>query len=195
MILLVVTREARGSSGWQPKIQKTKNHYQYQSSPRPPESLYSLSGRTFYRQISRSLKSARLEVIIIASLWNLMVISAVLLCRGEYQILKQFEKLKPESRGFESPRDLATRRPSAKWEEALGFTTSGHDLLFPRIIIIISVSPVGYFQQNNLSFVNYIQNYGWHDCVFVPPFINIYIFGGSTMPSRKHLQFNVKHRM
>ena len=39
--------------------------------------LYSLSGRTSYRKISRSLEAARLDV----SLWNLTGISAVLLSR------------------------------------------------------------------------------------------------------------------
>ena len=41
--------------------------------------LYSLSGKTSYRQISRSLEAARLGVIVIVSLWNLTDSSAALL--------------------------------------------------------------------------------------------------------------------
>ena len=44
--------------------------------------LYSLSGKTSYRQISWSLEAARLGVIIIAPLWNLTGTSAALLPRG-----------------------------------------------------------------------------------------------------------------
>ena len=44
-------------------------------------SLYSLSGRTTYRQISWSLEAARLDVIMIVSLWNLTDISAALLLK------------------------------------------------------------------------------------------------------------------
>ena len=40
---------------------------------------YSLSGKTSYRQISRSLEAARFNVIIFVSLWNLTGISAALL--------------------------------------------------------------------------------------------------------------------
>ena len=45
------------------------------------QGLYSLSGKTSYRQISRSLEVARLDVTIIVSLWNLTGISAALLPR------------------------------------------------------------------------------------------------------------------
>ena len=45
------------------------------------QGLYSLSGKTSYRQISRSLEVARLDVTIIVSLWNLTGISAALLLR------------------------------------------------------------------------------------------------------------------
>ena len=43
--------------------------------------LYSLSGKTSYRQISWSLESARIDVAIIVSLWYLTGISAALLPR------------------------------------------------------------------------------------------------------------------
>ena len=43
--------------------------------------LYSLSGKTSYRQISWSLEAARLGVIMIVWLWNLTGISAALLPR------------------------------------------------------------------------------------------------------------------
>ena len=45
------------------------------------QGLYSLRGKTSYCQISRSLEAARLDVIIILSLWNVTGISAVLLPR------------------------------------------------------------------------------------------------------------------
>ena len=45
------------------------------------QGLYSLSGKTSYHQISRSLESAWFDVIIIVSLWNLTGISAALLPR------------------------------------------------------------------------------------------------------------------
>ena len=40
-------------------------------------------------------------------------------CRGARQILEQLEKCKHESRGLEASRDLAVRRPSVYWIEAL----------------------------------------------------------------------------
>ena len=43
--------------------------------------LYSLSGKTSYRQISQSLEAARLGVIMIVSLWNLAGFSAAVLLR------------------------------------------------------------------------------------------------------------------
>ena len=46
------------------------------------QGLYSLSGKTSYRQISWSLEAVRLGVIIIAPLWNLTGTSAALLPRG-----------------------------------------------------------------------------------------------------------------
>ena len=49
---------------------------------RKHQGLYSLSGKTSYRQISRSLEVARLDVTIIESLWNQTGISAALLQRG-----------------------------------------------------------------------------------------------------------------
>ena len=45
--------------------------------------LYSLSGKTSYRQISWSLEAARLDVLMIVSLWNLTGISAALLPLSE----------------------------------------------------------------------------------------------------------------
>ena len=43
--------------------------------------LYSLSGKTSYRQISWSLEAARLDVAMVVSLWNLTGTSAALLPR------------------------------------------------------------------------------------------------------------------
>ena len=48
----------------------------------PCQGLYSLSGKTSYRQISRSLEAARLGVVLIVSLWNFTGISAAVLPRG-----------------------------------------------------------------------------------------------------------------
>ena len=45
----------------------------------PYQGLCSLNGKTSYRQISRSIGAARLDVIMIVSLWNLTGISAALL--------------------------------------------------------------------------------------------------------------------
>ena len=45
------------------------------------QGLYSLSSKKFYRQISWSLGAARLDVIMIVSLWNLTGILAALLPR------------------------------------------------------------------------------------------------------------------
>ena len=45
------------------------------------QGLYSLSGKTSYRQISWSLEAARLDVTMIVSLWNLTGISAAVLPR------------------------------------------------------------------------------------------------------------------
>ena len=45
------------------------------------QGIYSLSGKTSYRQIPWSLEAARLGVIMIVSLWNLTGISAALLPR------------------------------------------------------------------------------------------------------------------
>ena len=61
--------------------------------------LNSLSGKTYYRQISWSLEAARLDVIMIISLWNLTDILATLL-PGAWQIPNWWRKSKPESRGF-----------------------------------------------------------------------------------------------
>ena len=74
--------------------------------------LYSLSGKTSYRQISWSLEAARLGVIIIAPLWNLTGTSAALLPRA-CQISERLEKSNTESRDFKTSRDLAVRRLTA----------------------------------------------------------------------------------
>ena len=40
-------------------------------------------------------------------------------CRDAFQIWERLEKSEPESRGFEASWDLAVRRPSYQWIEAL----------------------------------------------------------------------------
>ena len=51
--------------------------------------LYSLNGRTFYGKISWSLEAARLDVIIIVSLWKLTGISAALppMCLSNFKAI------------------------------------------------------------------------------------------------------------
>ena len=79
--------------------------------------LYSLSGKTSYRQISLCLDGARLDVIIIISLWHLTCISAAVLprCLSNFRVIR---KSRPKSRGLEISRNLAVRRPSVYWIEA-----------------------------------------------------------------------------
>ena len=67
--------------------------------------LYSLSGKTSYRQISRSLEAARFNIILIVSLWNSTGISTALLSNSE-----RLKKHKAESRGFENSWNHAIRR-------------------------------------------------------------------------------------
>ena len=67
----------------------------------------SLSGRAYYRKKSWSIEAARLDVLMIISLWNLTGISAALLPRSLSNFrAERLEKFKPESRGFETSRDV-----------------------------------------------------------------------------------------
>ena len=66
--------------------------------------LYSLSDKTFYRQISWSLEEARFDVLMVVSLWNLT---------GTPVAGKTVSKCG----GFEASQDVAVRRPSALWIE------------------------------------------------------------------------------
>ena len=82
--------------------------------------LYLLSGKTSYRQISQSLKAARLQVIMSVSLWNLTGISsAAAEVPVKFQNYWKTLKSRSESRGFETSQDLAVRHPSTSWIEAL----------------------------------------------------------------------------
>ena len=47
-------------------------------------------------------------------------------CQGTCQISEQLEKFKPESRGFETSQDLAVRRLTALWIEALVMLARNH---------------------------------------------------------------------
>ena len=51
----------------------------------PILSLYSVSGKTSYRQISWRLEAARLDVEIVVSLWNLTGTSAVAQVPAKFQ--------------------------------------------------------------------------------------------------------------
>ena len=77
--------------------------------------IYSLSRRTSYRKISWSLEKSRFGIV---SLWNLTGISVALL-RHAHQISERLAKSKCEPDGFETSRDLAARRPSILWIEAM----------------------------------------------------------------------------
>ena len=73
--------------------------------------LYSLSGKTSYRQISWSLEAARLGVISHhPEIWQA---PRQRCCRGACQISERLEKSKHESRDLETSRDLAVRRLTA----------------------------------------------------------------------------------
>ena len=57
------------------------------------QGVYSLSGRTYCRQISWSLEATRVDVIIIVPLWNLTGISAALLpmCLSNFKTIGKVE--------------------------------------------------------------------------------------------------------
>ena len=74
--------------------------------------LYSLSGKPSYRQISWSLEVAGLYVAMMVSFRNSTSNSAALLPRCQ-SIFWTIENSYPESRGFETLRDLAVRCPPA----------------------------------------------------------------------------------
>ena len=64
--------KAIATTVWEQKIVNTPNISVLQG-------LYSLSGKTSYRQISWSLEAARLDVAMVVSLWNLTGTSAAAL--------------------------------------------------------------------------------------------------------------------
>ena len=76
------------------------------------QGLYSLSGKTSYRQISWSLEATRLMLqwSYRSEIWQALQQQR---CRGTCQISERLEKFKSESRGFETSRDLAVRRLTA----------------------------------------------------------------------------------
>ena len=77
------------------------------------QGLYSISGKTSYRQFSWSFEATRLDVMIIyrSEIWQASRQSC---CRGAWQISEPLGKSKLESLVFENSRNLAVRRPSAK---------------------------------------------------------------------------------
>ena len=99
------------------------------------QGLYSLSGKTSYRKISCSLEDARFGFKLFQSLWNLAGTSAVLPPRCPCQISERYDHCNIQSRGFEISRDLAVRRLTAWWIEALGLTRLNPERVassFPR---------------------------------------------------------------
>ena len=70
------------------------------------QGLYSLNGKTSYRQISNS----RSREISRSEIWQA---PRQRCCQGACQISERLEKSKTESRGFETSRDLVVRRLTA----------------------------------------------------------------------------------
>ena len=106
-----------------------------QSWSKSNQGIYSLSDKTSYRQISWSLEAARLDVAMVVSLWNLAGTSAA----------ERLEKFKPESRSFETSRDLAVRRLTAQWIEALQIPTLAQPRLQsqPHLLVPVVSNIVG----------------------------------------------------
>ena len=74
---------------------------------------YSLSGKTSYCQISWSLGAAGLDIMLIVSLSNLTVTLVALLAKC-LSNSERMAKSKPESRGFETSRNLVVIRLAAQ---------------------------------------------------------------------------------
>ena len=87
---------------------RKKNNYTHVKYDLSKASIHWADGHTAYRKILWSHEAAGLDFTMIVSLLNLTDISAALLSN-----FRALEKSKPESRGFETSRDLAVRRPSA----------------------------------------------------------------------------------
>ena len=69
------------------------------------QGLYSLNGRTSYRKISWSPEATKFRFRLFQSHWNLTGTSC--------QISERYDHYSIQSRGFETSRDLAVRRPPA----------------------------------------------------------------------------------
>ena len=82
--------------------------------------LYSLSGKTSYRQISWSLEAARLDVAMVISLWNLTATSAAVLPR----YLPNFRAIGRVSTRISRLRDFARSCGKASY----GLVNRGPDL-------------------------------------------------------------------
>ena len=79
--------------------------------------LSSLSGKTSYRQISWG-KSRSREI---GCYNDRIVLTFDSYLGSACQILERLEKFKPKSRGLETSRDPAVRRPSVYWVEAQSY--------------------------------------------------------------------------
>ena len=71
-----------------------------------------------YSQISWNLEAARLEFIMFVSLWNFTHLGSAA-AEVPVKFQSDWKKSKLESHNFENTRNLAVRRPSAYWIEAL----------------------------------------------------------------------------
>ena len=108
-----------------------------------------------YHQISSSLEAARLDVILIVSLWYSTGISAALLPRCLSQISKRLQKSESESRCFETSRDLEITRetpclalPGELWRVCLKYFGE----IWP------SYDEVQLYLRSKVSFVHYKIN-------------------------------------
>ena len=84
-----------------------------------------ISDKTSYRKISWSLEVSRFVSRIVRSLWYLTSTSAALLpmCLSSFEAMLS---LSCQSRGFETSRDLTTRRLIGYWNGALAIKSGGH---------------------------------------------------------------------
>ena len=82
------------------------------------QGFYSLSGKTSYHK-SHEVSQPRDLMLWLLYHSEFWLVPRQPCCWGARKILERLEKSKPESRGFESSRDLAVRRPTALGKKAL----------------------------------------------------------------------------
>ena len=94
--------------------------------------LYSLSDKTYYRQIFRGW------ILELSYRSEILQASRQPCCRGVCYISERLERSKPESHGFEAARDLAVGRPSAYGMETQGpRNTSSKCISWHKYIVVL----------------------------------------------------------